>query len=602
MGGSSVPSNTTQTTLLDPVRQKGLQDAAGYFNKWASTYNGPTYKGPLVAGRTQDWYTAQDMAHKMANRFAGGGLADLRGYAKMYMEPVSDSSGGSSAPDITAAPVTVDTSSAGYIPNSSAGISSLNSGPSNNITYGPQQATVVPYSSSVLPSVSAGNNFTGMSSNLGAQQVTLNPYTAALSDSPTVTTAQQSQSGLNNQTVVPYSSSVLPSVSANNGSANTTTPSDEATTRPLSLTTLPDTVNTGLASLKDSISGGATKDTISGGAGVDTTLGGAAKDSISGGATKDTISGGATKDSIASSAGTDTVATPVYTKPTYTPTPTTTNTQSPYLIAQGLAQKGVGGIYGIADKNWAPNQISNSYTNPDQITPGTITPDMWSATAMDTYMSPYTKGVVDIALREADRQRAIERLRENTAATQSGAFGGYRQGVVEAEGERNYNQRLGDIVNTGYQNAYNNAQTQFNADRASSVGAQTTNQANALQAYQNNQAALQQAAILDAQAGQNNITNTRQSVLDQLNALNLGISGATQLPAIETAYQQGSGVAQNALTTADASARSAMQAYYDAISKLSDANGNINLQKAQNLSNIMFGNNIPSGVQATVKT
>jgi hypothetical protein len=271
-------------------------------------------------------------------------------------------------------------------------------------------------------------------------------------------------------------------------------------------------------------------------------------------------------------------------------------------MAQALAPKCFGGIYGITDKNLKPQQIANTYTNPDQITPGTITPDMWNATAMDTYMSPYTKGVVDIALREADRQRAIERLRENTAATQSGAFGGYRQGVVEAEGERNYNQRLGDIVNTGYQNAYNNAQTQFNADRASSVGAQTTNQANALQAYQNNQAALQQAAILDAQAGQNNITNARQSVLDQLNALNMGISGATQLPGIETAYQQGSGVAQNALTTADASARSAMQAYYDAISKLSDANGNINLQKAQNLSNIMFGNNIPSGVQATVKT
>jgi hypothetical protein len=482
MGGSSVPSNTTQTTLLDPVRQKGLQDASKYFNKWAATYNGPTYKGPLVAGRTQDWYTAQDMAHKMANRFSEGGLADLRGYAKMYLEPVSDSSGGGgditlTNVDTTAAPVTVDTSSAGYMPNNTSGGAAV------------------------------------------------------------------------------------------------------------------DTISGGAG--VDTTLGGAAKDTLSGGAGVDTTLGGAGVDTLSGGATKDTISGGATK---------DTIVTPVYTKPTYTPTSTTTNTQSPYLIAQGLAQKGIGGIYGITDKNLTPQQLSNAYTNPDQITPGTITPDMWNATAMDTYMSPYTKGVVDIALREADRQRAIERLRENTAATQSGAFGGYRQGVVEAEGERNYNQRLGDIVNTGYQNAYNNAQSQFNADRASSVGAQTTNQANAIQAYQNNQSALQQAAILDAQAGQNNINNARQSVLDQLNALNMGISGASQLPAIETAYQQGSGIAQNALTTADASAKLAMQAYYDAIAKLADANGNINLQKAQNLSNIMFGNNIPSGVQATVKT
>lgn len=493
MGGSSVPSNTTQTTLLDPVRQKGLQDASKYFNKWAATYNGPTYKGPLVAGRTQDWYTAQDMAHKMANRFSEGGLADLRGYAKMYLEPVSDSSGGGGGGDITltnvdttAAPVTVDTSAPGYMPNNTsdgAGVDTISGGAGVDTTLG-----------------------------------------------------------------------------------------------------------------------GAVKDTLSGGAGVDTMLGGLAKDTMLGGLAKDTLSGGTGVDTLSGGLTKDTVATPVYTAPTYTATPTTTNTQNPYLIAQGLAQKGIGGIYGITDKNLTPQQLSNSYTNPDQITPGTITPDMWNATAMDTYMSPYTKGVVDIALREADRQRAIERLRENTAATQSGAFGGYRQGVVEAEGERNYNQRLGDIVNTGYQNAYNNAQSQFNADRASSVGAQTTNQANTLQAYQNNQAALQQAAILDAQSGQNNINNARQSVLDQLNALNMGISGASQLPAIETAYQQGSGIAQNALTTADASARSAMQAYYDAIAKLSDANGNINLQKAQNLSNIMFGNNIPSGVQATVKT
>ena len=92
MGGSSVPSNTTQTTMLDPTRQAALKQAMGYFNKWAQNYNGPAYKGPLVAGRTQDWYEAQRMAHNMANRFASGGLADLRGYAKLYTAPVDSSS------------------------------------------------------------------------------------------------------------------------------------------------------------------------------------------------------------------------------------------------------------------------------------------------------------------------------------------------------------------------------------------------------------------------------------------------------------------------------------------------------------------------------
>ena len=78
MGGSSVPSSTTQTTMLDPTRQAALKQAMGYFNKWAQNYNGPAYKGPLVAGRTQDWYEAQRMAHNMANRFASGGVTSLR--------------------------------------------------------------------------------------------------------------------------------------------------------------------------------------------------------------------------------------------------------------------------------------------------------------------------------------------------------------------------------------------------------------------------------------------------------------------------------------------------------------------------------------------
>ena len=91
--------------------------------------------------------------------------------------------------------------------NPDGGPSSL--APSNNITSGPQQvtldpntvalsnspsviaankaageqATVVPYPTSVVPSVSAGTNFTGMSNNLGPQQVTLDPNTVVSSPS-----------------------------------------------------------------------------------------------------------------------------------------------------------------------------------------------------------------------------------------------------------------------------------------------------------------------------------------------------------------------------------------------------------------------------------
>jgi hypothetical protein len=54
------------------------------------------------------------------------------------------------------------------------------------------QPTVVPYSSSVIPSVSAGTNFTGMNNNLGAQAVTLSdvansPSQQSVANQPTVT-------------------------------------------------------------------------------------------------------------------------------------------------------------------------------------------------------------------------------------------------------------------------------------------------------------------------------------------------------------------------------------------------------------------------------
>jgi hypothetical protein len=132
----------------------------------------------------------------------------------------------------------------------------------------------------------------------------------------------------------------------------------------------------------------------------------------------------------------------------------------------------------------------------------------WNQAAMEQYMSPYTQGVVDIALREAERQHAIDLQKQSTAATQSGAFGGYRQGVVEAEGNRNYGQLRSDITTKGRQDAYTAAVTQFNADKAVDVATQQFNQNNSLANYQALQQAQSNAAQLKLTAAQNNASNT----------------------------------------------------------------------------------------------
>jgi translation elongation factor EF-1beta len=273
----------------------------------------------------------------------------------------------------------------------------------------------------------------------------------------------------------------------------------------------------------------------------------------------------AVKDSDLQKAITDANLTPA----NVTPTVTSTNMGSPYLLGQALTLGGAGSAFRLGS-DVTPKQIYNSYNTPDKFTPAT-----WDKTAMDTYMSPYTQGVVDIALREAERQRGIERLRENTAATQSGAFGGYRQGVVEAEGERNYNQSRNDITAKGYQNAYTDAVSQFAADRAAKQAAYTANQQ-----------ALQAAATGDISAGQYNQANKFQAFTNQLNALNQGVNNVQNLSALETAYQNAMGNAGAALTSTDASARASDQATIDALKQLGIDITNVDWTKAQNLSTL----------------
>jgi hypothetical protein len=65
------------------------------------------------------------------------------------------------------------------------------------------------------------------------------------------------------------------------------------------------------------------------------------------------------------------------------------------------------------------------------------------------YMSPYIQNVVDIQKREAQRRGDVEKQRLQAQAVKAGAFGGSRQGVVEAEAQRNLAQQMDDIQAKG---------------------------------------------------------------------------------------------------------------------------------------------------------
>jgi len=86
------------------------------------------------------------------------------------------------------------------------------------------------------------------------------------------------------------------------------------------------------------------------------------------------------------------------------------------------------------------------------------------------YMSPYVQNVVDVQKREAllDAQKA--QLAGNLGAARTGTYGGARQLLATTERERNLGTQMGDIQAKGLQSAYENAQSQFERDRAARMG------------------------------------------------------------------------------------------------------------------------------------
>ena len=84
--------------------------------------------------------------------------------------------------------------------------------------------------------------------------------------------------------------------------------------------------------------------------------------------------------------------------------------------------------------------------------------------AYKQFMSPYQQDVIDATLQDFDRQAAMQRQSIGQRAYQSGAFGGGRQGVAEAEydaaSDRNRSSILSGLLQTGF------GQAQSAADRA----------------------------------------------------------------------------------------------------------------------------------------
>jgi len=118
---------------------------------------------------------------------------------------------------------------------------------------------------------------------------------------------------------------------------------------------------------------------------------------------------------------------------------------------------GVGALQG------ANAAIGNAMTTSAQTT-GAYDPQSYQA-----FMNPYQQEVIDKYTQEMQRQFGISGQNRAAQAINAGAFGGSREGVLEAEAQRGFQQQLGTgiagLLSSGFQNAQQQAQQAFENQR-----------------------------------------------------------------------------------------------------------------------------------------
>ena len=189
--------------------------------------------------------------------------------------------------------------------------------------------------------------------------------------------------------------------------------------------------------------------------------------------------------------------------------------------------------------------------------------ERFGSQAMQDYMSPYMSGVVEQQKRGAIQDYRRQMPNIGAAAARMGGRGGTREALMRSEAQRNLQGQLQGIEATGLQNAFQQAQQQFGADRAAQMQAALANQqaslttgqqnlaaqlgtqqfgaGQSLQAQQINQAMRQagsqmglQAALANQQAG---LTTGQQNLAAQLGIQQLGAGQGLQAQQLNQAAQ-----------------------------------------------------------------
>jgi hypothetical protein len=140
----------------------------------------------------------------------------------------------------------------------------------------------------------------------------------------------------------------------------------------------------------------------------------------------------------------------------------------------GYTEEGIGNLRGIGQ--YDTGQFSQSDFDPyskfrqaNYNEYGFQQPDMFTGESVGQYMSPYMQNVVDVQKQQAQLDFDRRQAGRDAAAVQAGAFGGSRQAVGDYLAQEGLARQMGDIQATGQQQAFQQAATQFGADRAAQM-------------------------------------------------------------------------------------------------------------------------------------
>lgn len=176
-----------------------------------------------------------------------------------------------------------------------------------------------------------------------------------------------------------------------------------------------------------------------------------------------------------------------YTGDAVTGTASMANAGTSEAALMQAAQRGDAHTYDAATQSGLPPAIEAMM----------VSSQNWDPTAAANYMNPYLSKVQGDVMSNMKRSNAEELASLNDGLVSSHAFGGARQGVLEAMTREGQNRNLSQYLNQSTSDAYTNAQNMFTSDQGRALQAALGNQSTKLQADTTN------SGFIDAMLGRN---------------------------------------------------------------------------------------------------